>query len=259
MKKKNKRRRIFAFCMILVLSMTGVSGCGAKGKADEILESVELTDTIRWFNASYAILTATNEWDYNLFGGLANTETNQKTVKRLLNERWGVTDWDSADRRLEWLRKEGNRSDFARIVRSLERDGMSDVPDEEREAFLLERYDIGDEKRAHFYVDWYKMYEEYGIDAITGWDYCRAMSFLGYYYIAGYYSQEEALDMSLDIAETMQPLFNSWDELMDSYLRGYEYWSEESSSDRKELYEKLKTYDDNPYQVDFHIKLEKTW
>lgn len=259
MKKNYKRRRIFAFCIILVLSVTGVSGCGSNAKEEEILEMVELTDTIRWFNASYAILTETNNWDYNLFGGLQKTESNQKTVLRLLDEWWGVTDWDSADSTLQWIKEKGHRSDFARIVRSLEKDGMSDLPEEEREAFLLEHYDIGGEDRAHLYVGWYKMYEEYGIDAITGWDCCRAMNLLGYYYIAGYYSQEEALDISLEIAQTIQPLFNSWDDLMDSYLRGYEYWSEESSSARKALYEKIKTRDDNPYQVDFHIKLEKTW
>ena len=55
------------------------------------------------------------------------------------------------------------------------------------------------------------------------------MNFLGYYYIAGYYGKEEALDLSLEFARKIQPLYNSWDELMDSYLRGYEFWSEESS------------------------------
>ncbi|MEH2958983.1 DUF1266 domain-containing protein [Candidatus Merdisoma sp. JLR.KK006] len=259
MMKNNNWKRKFAFCMILVLSLTGTAGCGSNAKEEEILEMVELTDTIRWFNASYAILTATNDWDYNLFGGLQNTETNQKTVRKLLDEKWGVTDWNSADSTLERIRDKGQRSDFARIVKSLEKDGMSDIPEEEREAFLLERYDIGKEGRAHLYVEWYKMYEQYGIDAITAWDYCRAMNFLGYYYIAGYYSQEEALDMSLEIAEKIQPMFNSWDELMDSYLRGYEYWSEESSSARKALYEKIKARDDSPYQVDFHTELMKTW
>ena len=63
----------------------------------------------------------------------------------------------------------------------------------------------------------------------------------------------------MEFAEKIQPLYDSWDELMDSYLRGYEFWSEESSSSRRALYEKIKTRDDSPYEVDFHMELEKTW
>ena len=32
-----------------------------------------------------------------------------------MDERWGITDWDSADETLEWIRDKGHRSDFARI------------------------------------------------------------------------------------------------------------------------------------------------
>ena len=54
-------------------------------------------------------------------------------------------------------------------------------------------------------------------------------------------------------------MFESWDDLMASYLRGYEYWSEESSAERQAIYDDLKTRDDNPYQVDYKMELEKTW
>ena len=102
-------------------------------------------------------------------------------------------------------------------------------------------------------------YEQYGPDAIAGWDYCRAMNLMSFYYLAGYYTEQEALDKSLEIARTMQPLFESWDDLMSSYMRGYEYWAEESADERRALYEDLKTRQDNPYSVDFKMQLEKTW
>ena len=57
----------------------------------------------------------------------------------------------------------------------------------------------------------------------------------------------------------MQPLFESWDDLMDSYMRGYEYWAEESADERRAVYEDLKTRDDSPYTVDFKTELVKTW
>ena len=58
MKKNYGFKRFIAFSMILVLGITGTAGCGSK--TEEVLEEVEMTDTIRWFNASYAILTETN-------------------------------------------------------------------------------------------------------------------------------------------------------------------------------------------------------
>ena len=43
---------------------------------------------------------------------------------------------------------------------------------------------------------------------------------------------------------------------MESYLCGYEYWAEESSEERRTIYEELKSRDDNPYAVDYKIVLE---
>ena len=46
---------------------------------------------------------------------------------------------------------------------------------------------------------------------------------------------------------------------MESYLLGYEYWGQESSDERRGIYEDLKGRADNPYAVDYNLTLEKTW
>ena len=46
---------------------------------------------------------------------------------------------------------------------------------------------------------------------------------------------------------------------MENYLVGYEYWAEESSDERRAIYEELNAASDNPYAVDFNLTLEKTW
>lgn len=96
-------------------------------------------------------------------------------------------------------------------------------------------------------------------DDVAGWDYCRAMSLLGYYYLAGYYTEEEALDKSLEVAKIIQNTFDSWDSLMDSYFAGYEYWSEDDSGERREIYEGIKTEADSPFSLDWGMTLEKSW
>ena len=220
--------------------------------------TVELTDTVRWFNATYAILTELNSWDYNRFGGLPANEESMEAEKVLLDEWWGVTDRATADETLDWILTEGHRDGFASEMQLFVDYGMDQVAAEERVDFLLTNFEM-DTELAQFYADMFAMYEEYGATAIDGWDYCRAMNLLSYYYIAGYYTDTEALDKSLEIAQTMQPLFTSWDDLIDSYMRGYEYWAEESSDERRAIYEELKTRSDNPYAIDYNINLDMTW
>ena len=231
----------------------------AEAEGDQEEESsVELTDTVRWFNASYAILTELNKWDYNVFAGLPANDIVKEMEIQSLEEWWSVTDRASADETLKWALEEGHRTNFAENMKMLEEDGLGNVAAEERLDFMLNNYDVTEEG-AQSYVNAYGMYEQYGAGAIDGWDYCRAMNLVSFYYLAQYYTEEEALDQSLEIAKSIQELFTSWDDLVDSYLRGYEYWAEESSQERREVYEDLKSRPDNPYAVDFNTALEKTW
>lgn len=221
--------------------------------------TVEITDTVRWFNASYAVLTELNGWDYNRFAGLAANDDTAASVQQMLQSSWDVTDRASADETLDWILTEGHRSGFAENGQYLaDEAGLGDIPEDQRLDFVLENFTVTSDE-AQSYVDQFAMYEEFGAGAIDGWDYCRAMNLMSFYYLAGYYTEQEALDKSLEIAQTMQPLFTSWDDLIASYLRGYEYWAEESSGERQAIYDDLKTRDDNPYAVDYNMTLEKTW
>ncbi|MDR2025915.1 MAG: DUF1266 domain-containing protein [Hungatella sp.] len=111
---------------------------------------------------------------------------------------------------------------------------------------------------AFYLAKGYDDYIKYGAGAIDGWDYCRAASLCGWYYIAGYYTEQEALDKSLEIAQTIQKRFSSWDEMMESYLRGYEYWAYESGDARREVYEDIKTRDNSPYLLDWNLPLAES-
>lgn len=239
------------------------SVCASFQENAEIIEAkmssdTELSDTIRWFNASNAILIDANRWDYQIYGGLESNEANQAAAKYVLENSWGVTDKDSADETLEWLLSEGHRIDFTADMEILESAGIGEIDASDRADFLLENFDLSEEG-AEYYARWYGRYEEYGEDAASGWDYNRALSQLANFYLAGYYTLEEALDASLLIAETVQASFNSWDDYMESYFIGYEYWSEGDSDARREIYEKLQNASDNPYSIDFNVRLEKSW
>lgn len=224
----------------------------------ENASTVERTDTIQWFNNTCAVLTAINGCDYTMFGGLPANDESLATIQALLTEWWDVTDSQSADETLEWLLTEGHRVSFADDMVYLTEVGVADVAPEERVDYLLENFDV-DEAEAQNYAYDLEIYEQFGDDAIAGWDYSRAMSLLGYYYLAGYYTEQEALDTSLEVANLIQDTFDSWDDFMESYFVGYEYWAGEDSSERREVYEELKAAADSPYSIDWNLTLEKSW
>lgn len=235
--------------------------CGSfKETAPEIEETpmAENTDTVQWFNNTCAVLTAANRWDYTLFGGAPADDNSKSMVQDLLSEWWDVTDRETAEETMDWLITEGHRVSFAEEMNTLAESGLAEVSEAERVDWILENFDVSEDE-AQNYADWFAFYEQYGSDAAAGWDYSRAMSLLGYYYLAGYYTEEEALDKSLETAEVIQNTFDSWDNFMESYFVGYEYWAGESSDDRREIYEEIKAASDSPFQLEWGMTLEKTW
>ncbi len=231
-----------------------------KEAAPEIEETVaaESTDTIQWFNNTCAVLTAANHWDYTIFGGAPAGDNSKSMVQDLLSEWWDVTDRETAEETMDWILKEGHRVSFAEDMDTLAEAGLAEVSETERADWILENFEVSDEE-AQNYADWFAFYEQYGSDAAAGWDYSRAMSLLGYYYLAGYYTEEEALDQSMETAVVIQSTFDSWDDFMESYFLGYEYWAEESSDERRALYEGIKAASDSPFQLDWGMTFEKTW
>lgn len=227
-------------------------------KEEENNFSTEMTDTIRWFDATYAILTKANNCNVELFGGLAANEENAEAAKIMLEDSWDVTDRASADETMDWILTEGHRTTYKANMKDLEDAGIQSVEAGARKDFILENYQVTEDE-AQTMADLYGIYEQYGEYSIDAWDYCRALSLAAFYYHAGYYTEQEALDKSMEIAQMLQPLYTSWDEAMDSYIHGYEYWSEESGDERRGIYEELKAEENSLYNIDWNLTFEKTW
>ena len=224
----------------------------------ETTASVELSDTLQWFNNTFAILMAQNNWDFSLYSGLTKDDYGKSMAEYLLTNTWGVTDRESADETLDWLLEEGHRIPLTEELDLLTSIGLADVPAEERAETILANFEL-DEQEAERYADWFSLYEQYDTDTAAGWDYSRAMTLLSFYYLTGLYTEEEALDRSLEVAKTIQTTFDSWDVFMESYFVGYEYGMEADSEERREIYEQLKASPDNPFRLDWNTTLEKSW
>lgn len=236
--------------------LTGLlAGCGRKENPDP---------TVKWINTTYAILTKANNCNVDWIGGYAKTEKGKELVLSALDEWWEVTDRSTADENLDWLLDEGHRAVFMDEMATLRDEGYLEMSDSEaRLAFKDMEFD---DDTAACYIAMMALYKEKGDHAIDAWDYCRALQLLGWYYLADFYTKEEALDKSLEIAKLLQAQYGSWEELCESYLAGYNYWMEDDPSDpdsatadRRSVYDQLKSQKNSPYSLDFNTALEKTW
>ena len=107
------------------------------------------------------------------------------------------------------------------------------------------------------------MYANEGIESILFWDYSRAISILGWGYIAGYITIDEYLYQSVPIGLLIQKEYGSWEEAGKNYLIGYKYWrdQEPDSKDveyimRETAYDMMCENTSSIYSLDFNYNLK---
>ncbi len=236
-------------CLPLLLLAAVLAGCG---------QGVKVTDTIRWMNGTHAVATAINGRDFQVFGLKSIDNDTMQKQQQYLKDSWEVTDQASAEESLRWLSEEGHHKAYEKEMGVLTEAGIAETAEAERAAFIFEKFETTKEE-AQLYADFYAAYEKSGTAAILAWDYSRAMALIEDSYIAGYFTETEALDKSLEMAGRIQETYSSWDAFMEAYLTGYEYWSGESSQERKKIYDDIKGTEHSPYRLEWGMALEKSW
>lgn len=88
------------------------------------------------------------------------------------------------------------------------------------------------------------------------WDLCRACQILGMGFISEWITRKEMVQHSIFICYEMQKLFHSWDELYESYLKGFRNWrkwegdgAEEAILARETICRELKESPDGPWLI----------
>lgn len=240
--------------MAELLKEGGLIDCGDK----------TLPETVLWFNASYAALTYSNGWDWHLVGGIEPTEDNVDTASMLLQSSWSVWDRESALETVDSLKTKGHRDKCRGCMEQLGDWGLLEVDSKDFLDKLSER--LTDENPGR-YVIAYMMHQN-GIEPeyIAAWDLCRVNQLYADYYLCGYMSYEEAMDASLENSLNLQKMYGSWEEMMDAYMLGYQFWqgdlamSDDSPTlKRYHYYEMLHNMPDGPYTLDWDTQLKKSW
>lgn len=240
------------------ITMAMLMGGGAKSAPGS-----SLPDTVLWFNATYAPLTYSNGFNWRLVGGLQITEDNKALTDWGLQNSWNITDRQSALEAADNLKSRGHRQTCREYMDELKDLGLLDLDEKEfRKKFL--QSNLSSDYR---YVIAYNMYQE-GLDAdyMAAWDLCRVNQLYADFYILGYMTYEEAMDASLENSLALQKLYSSWEEMVDGYMLGFQFWSRDSAAkedsptkERYRYYEMLKNSDDSPYELDWNMELTKSW
>lgn len=221
-------------------------------------------DTVLWFNATYAPLTYSNGGDWRLVGGMEPSSYNKSLTQLLMSRDWSVDDRESALETLDWLRNEGHRETYRKYQEELEDLGMLDL---DTEVFMETLQDAALEGYTFRYVIVYFLYQD-GEDeeAMAAWDLCRLNQLCGDFYLCEYLTYEEAMDISLENSLLLQSMYSSWDELVESYMLGYQFWKSDPcmtddspTMQRYHYYELLLEMDDGPYSLDWDMELTEEW
>lgn len=219
-----------------------------------------LSPTLQWMNCAGSILLAANQGSVRYMSGFAYPGSewrHQESMKNSLLKWWSITDHDSAIQTMRWLVNTGMRAKY-----DWEMENMLEYLDYESDQALVRSI----KKKMEILL---KAYQKQGENALLGWDMGRVAYISQWCYLAGYLSMEEMLDVSVDAGVKAQSVFHNWHEMMESYLLGFQYWSNEDVRDhkseayqRKRLYEQLVAgqtlYNDKPYEdIDFYTPLSK--
>ena len=234
-------------------------------------EVPKVSDTVLWFNASYACLTYANGWDWRWVGGFEPTEENAETAKYFLYSSWQVTDRKSGIEVVNKLLSGGHRAECRKCMDELEEWGLMEMDGTRFGEEVLkitegERTDIDLGDAPGRYVLAYYMYHK-GMEAeyIAAWDLCRVNELYANLYLCGFMEYEEAMDASLENSLRLQKMYDSWDEMVEAYLFGYQFWQadlggeDSPTQERRSYYEMLKNSDDSPYELDWNMELKKSW
>lgn len=227
-----------------------------------------LSPTLQWLNTAGALLLVSNRGSFTTLGGGAfpgNEWQLTEKWQRALKSYWGITDHDSALASMRGTLEKGMRSEFAQEMAELAaRYGGYSQQQLIAAAKQMDPHADEDSYLPRMVLAARQM----GDKALLGWDTARVAYLSQYCYLAGYLSMEEMLDLAVDAGEMAQSAFSSWEELMESYLLGTQFWQQENAGDPQSMtFQRRRLYDEicqgkhshgyNPFLVDFHTPLSK--
>ena len=215
----------------IALAATLVIGLGLAGILYHIYKSKQrrmekynpLSPTLRWMNAAGSILIAASQHtNFHLLAGWRyNNEFDRESIKTMLWDYWGIQGHETAIKEMRSLIDEGMRASYRRKMELL-----SHKYKDATEVQLIEEARKTNPKadEASYLPKMLTAWRRYGENALLGWDMGRCAYITQCCYLAGYINMKEMLDLCVDAGTKAQAFFQNWEEMMESYLLGGQFW-----------------------------------
>lgn len=253
--------KYFTYLLVLVL-ICCFSSCSEKPQGEEQRKEITASKKIdteerenqpvphaspkAWALATSGIVAERNNLQHDLLSGCKPTEWNVKEWKRGLRQWWGINNREELLKMLDWLDKEGHRTDFERIGVYI----LSMPQEQFKEIMVREQNNEEFKNKVEIVTN---NYMKLGDKSLLAWDYCRYIFLCRWGYLVGYLTEEEAWSRIMPVARMLQQTYDSWDNLGQNYLIGMEFWSyertKESGDIYRECYQKLLNDPQSPWNL----------
>ena len=205
-----------------------------------------MSPTLQWMNTAGSILLATNNGNFRYMAGIfypgnENRIDMVESIKSSLWEYWEIQEHESAMDTMTRLVRSGMRKWYDKEMKKLETiyHGYS-----EEELIEIAKKENPKADEDSFLPKMIMAYRRYGENALLGWDMGRAAYIIQWCYYVGYVSMEEVLEIGVEAGHQAQKFFQNWEEMMESYVLGCQYWLREDASDPNSMTAKRwKTYE----------------
>ncbi|HIY22662.1 MAG TPA: DUF1266 domain-containing protein [Candidatus Flavonifractor merdigallinarum] len=194
-----------------------------------------LSPTLQWMNTAGAILLAANRGQFRLMAGCIYPGLEWRHVnstQKMLLEWWDIRDHSSALHEMNDVLHIGTHARYRAEMEELSaRYGNAS----EMELIEIAKQTNPKADEDSFLPRMLLAYRRYGENALLGWDVGRVCYIMQCCYVAGYVSMEEVLDLGVEAGRKAQAFFHNWEEMMESYLLGGQYWKREDAGDRNSM------------------------
>lgn len=178
----------------------------------------------------------------------------QSEILEILDLHWNVRDSQSADATLKEIREQGHRTKFNVLRSVLPATGKIESGSLEKfkQIFIFDFENPQDikmsEEDLYKLAQWIQSTHKYlGPEGILGWDMARYVHVVRLYFMAGYFSADQAWKAINELSPIIVGKFPSWMEFSQSFLIGRTFWGGVDTPEIKQSCERLMGYPISPW------------
>jgi len=183
----------------------------------------ELTEAQLWAISLPGIMTEANSSYRSSLNASAMNESQRNVWLNVLSRDWGITTREELLETLNDLER-GGHPDALKEIKGIINEVLNVQTDASAVQAVINSY-LWDETKWNRFRYVFTNWDKYQNVTLWGWNLARGVSLCRWGYQAGFMEEGEAWKRIFHIAETVQPLYASWEEFGWDYFMGRLFWA----------------------------------